>query len=201
MMRLAIITVTGLFFVLGMATAVADDDDDDSDEIDELVLVLDSDVEFRPLREGCNLVIGVAAREANDDDHYDVEFCSRSSISLPIGCEATTCMDVDEFQIVVVDEDSSMTAEVIDVAGVPSFATRVAIDQAISELADSNPLAAAGWEGRIIFTWATMLGTVADASGDLDDFDGGEAQYEGGLEFSGVVRARGTLRFVAVDDD
>ena len=39
-----------------------------------------------------------------------------------------------------------------------------------------------------------MLGTVAEATGDYEALHGGEAKYEGGLEFVGGIRGRGTLR-------
>lgn len=199
-MKSTITTATLLFFTLGAATAMAGDDhhrDGDRRNVKELVLVLDADLEFRPDREGCVFVIGAPARKANGGKLYDVEFCSRSTVSLPEGCESTTCMDVDEFQIVVRRGRSLMSAEVIDVAGVPDFATLSLIDETIANIADNNPLAAAGWKERGIFTWATMLGTVKRASHGFRDFRGGEAQYEGGLEWVGVLRARGTLRFVA----
>ena len=118
----------------------------------ELVLVLDSVLESRPDREGCVFVIGAPVREANNDNLYDVEYCSRSTVSLPEDCEVTTCMDVDEFQIVVSDGDSFMSAEVVDVAGMPGVETRALIHAKIAKLANTNPLAAAGWQGRDIFT-------------------------------------------------
>lgn len=218
-MKSAMIIATLFSFTLGAATAMAHflerkdkqeqpvvrpidngDSDSHSHRAKELVLVLDSELEFRPDREGCAFVIGAPVRKANDNNVYEVEFCSRSTVSIPEGCEATTCMDVDEFQIVVSDWKSSMSAEVIDVAGVPSVETLGLIDEAIANLAGGNPIAVAGWQGRGIFTWATMLGTVADATGKFKKFDGGEAQYEGGLEWVGVIRGRGTLRFIAPEN-
>ena len=170
-----------------------DDDDDDSHAAGELVVVTNSPLEFVDPGE-CQFVVRGMARKANGDDLYVIDYCSKSTVSLPPGCKL--CMDVDEFVITIRAEDgTSMVAEVVDIAGVPDDALLNALALEVSMKGSPG---AASWEGRGFFTWAAMLGVIDEATGGFENFLGGQTYLSGNLEFAdGVFRSNGFIQFVA----